>query len=111
MADHAFPQPRGPIRADSDNTMKLVGCPQGLSTLENSEAATYLFSDPSRSTLALAVFIAHLERDPDRAKRIRSSTSRPESTGRSLGQPSPTISRATFTSARPARCWLPPALW
>jgi hypothetical protein len=42
---------------------------------------------------------------------FRSSTSRPESTGRSLGKPSPTISKATFTSARPARCWLPPALW
>jgi wobble nucleotide-excising tRNase len=30
-----------------------------------------------RSTLALAVFIAHLERDPDRAKRIRRSIYQP----------------------------------
>ena len=42
---------------------------------------------------------------------IESSINRPVPTGRSRAKTSPTISKATSTSARPARCWLPPAPW
>jgi hypothetical protein len=40
---------------------------------------------------------------------FRSSINRPVPTGRSRAKTSPTISKATSTSVRPARCWLPPA--
>ena len=45
------------------------------------------------------------------SRTFRSSINRAVPTGRSRGKTSPTISKATFTSARLARCWLPPAPW